>query len=389
MRFASTPRIVPHRTRRGPRPFDPRKLGQAGANSSSRSSLPSADVDGARAAEAHLEVGKLPNDFLARLLSELPPPPPEIRLGPAVGEDACAIEIAGGTLVAATDPITLTASELGLMSVVVNANDVAVTGARPRWFLSVILVPPGTSDCAIRDVFATMTRTLSRIGAYLVGGHTEITPAVTQPIVIGQMLGLAEAGAVVATGGARPGDIVVQVGPAPIEGAAVLARERAAQLGAVDPLVLETARGALERPGISVVEPALLAARLGATALHDPTEGGLAAGLHELARASGIGIRVDRDAVLWFEPGAIVCRALGANPWATLASGTLLAAFAAPFGAESFTAVGYPAAVIGRAEVGAGVYDSEGQSIPWPRRDEVVSVREPMPRRPAADRSRG
>jgi hydrogenase expression/formation protein HypE len=194
---------------------------------------------------------------------------------------------------------------------------------------------------------------------------------------------------VVATGGARPGDIVVQVGPAPIEGAAVLARERAAQLGAVDPLVLETARGALERPGISVVEPALLAARLGATALHDPTEGGLAAGLHELARASGIGIRVERDAVLWFEPGAIVCRALGANPWATLASGTLLAAFAAPFGAESFTAVGYPAAVIGRAEVGAGVYDSEGQSIPWPRRDEVVSVREPMPRRPAADRSRG
>jgi hydrogenase maturation factor len=93
--------------------------------------------------------------------------------------------------------------------------------------------------------------------------------------------------------------------------------------------------------------------------------------------------------VLWFEPGAIVCRALGANPWATLASGTLLAAFAAPFGAESFTAVGYPAAVIGRAEVGAGVYDSEGRSIPWPRRDEVVSVREPMPRRPAADRSRG
>lgn len=349
-----------------------------------RSLIVSADVEDA---EPHLEVGKLPIDLLARLLDELPPSPPELRLGPAVGEDACAIEVAGGTLVAATDPITLTAEELGLLSVVVNANDVAVTGARPRWFLSVILVPPGTSEGAVRDLFAAMNRTLSRIGAYLVGGHTEITSAVTQPIVIGQMLGIAEAGTVVATSGARPGDIVVQVRPAPIEGAAVLARERAAELGAVDPLVLESARDAVERPGISVVEPALLAARLGATALHDPTEGGLAAGLHELARASGIGIRVDREAVLWFEPGTTVCRALGTDPWATLASGTLLAAFPAPSGAESLTDAGFQAAVIGRAEVGAGVYDSDGRSIPWPQRDEVMDVRK-VDAAPVADLAR-
>jgi len=191
----------------------------------------------------------------------------------------------------------------------------------------------------------------------------------------------------VATSGARPGDIVVQVRPAPIEGAAVLARERAAELGAVDPLVLESARDAVERPGISVVEPALLAARLGATALHDPTEGGLAAGLHELARASGIGIRVDREAVLWFEPGTTVCRALGTDPWATLASGTLLAAFPAPSGAESLTDAGFQAAVIGRAEVGAGVYDSDGRSIPWPQRDEVMDVRK-VDAAPVADLAR-
>jgi hydrogenase expression/formation protein HypE len=260
-------------------------------------------VNEGRTTEARLEVGKLPIDLLTRLLGELPPPPPELRLGPAVGEDACAIEVAGGILVVATDPITLLAEELGLLSVVVNANDVAVTGARPRWFLSVILVPPGTGDRAVSDLFATMNRALGLIGAHLVGGHTEITSAVTQPIVIGQMLGVAEAGVVVATGGVRPGDVVVQVGPAPIEGAAVLAREAAEQLGALDPLTLEAARAAVERPGISVVEPALLAARLGATALHDPTEGGLAAGLHELAHASGVRIRVDRGLSSGSSPG--------------------------------------------------------------------------------------
>jgi len=133
----------------------------------------------------------------------------------------------------------------------------------------------------------------------------------------------------VATGGVVPGNVVVQVGPAPVEGAAVLAQEAAGRLGGMDTTMLAAAGAAFDRPGISVVEPALLAARLGATALHDPTEGGLAAGLHELADASGVRIRIDRRAVLWFEPGLAVCRALGADPWSTLASGTLLAAFPA------------------------------------------------------------
>jgi len=86
-------------------------------------------------------------------------------------------------------------------------------------------------------------------------------------------------------------------------GAAVLALEATDRLAMLDPTLLEAARGALDRPAISVVELALLATELGATALHDPTEGGLAAGLHEIAHASGVRIRIDREAVIWFEPG--------------------------------------------------------------------------------------
>jgi hydrogenase expression/formation protein HypE len=107
----------------------------------------------------------------------------------------------------------------------------------------------------------------------------------------------------------------------------VLACEAADRLHGLDPIVLEAARAALVRPGISVVEAALLAAELGVKALHDPTEGGLAAGLHETAHAAGVRIRIEREAVLWFEPGISVCQALGADPWSTLASGTLLAVF--------------------------------------------------------------
>jgi len=315
---------------------------------------------------APLPVGKIPTGLLARVLAGLPAAPADVRLGPALGEDACAIDVPAGTLVAAADPITLSGSEIGRLAVTVNANDLAVSGARPRWFLAVVLLPPGTDEEDVHELFGALVHALAAIGAALVGGHTEVTPVVTRPIVVGQMLGLVEGDQLVRTGGARPGDVVVQVGPVPVEGAAVLAREAAGRLAGVDPDVLEAARAALEHPGISVVEPALLAARLGASSLHDPTEGGLAAGLHELAGAAGVELRVDRDAVLWFDPGVAVCRALGAEPWSTLASGSLLAAFPAEAvdgAAAELARCGYRVSVIGRAETGSGVFDLGGRPI--------------------------
>lgn len=321
-----------------------------------------------------LASGKLPAALLARVLARFPPAPPEVRLGPRPGEDACALELPGGTLVAATDPITLADAQTGRLAVLVNANDLAVTGARPRWFLAVVLLPAGTEESAVEALFEELRRALDEVGASLVGGHTEVTPIVAQPVVVGQMLGLAEDGRFLATAGARPGDAIVQVGPAPVEGAAVLARAAGARLAGLDPALLAAAGAALERPGISIVEPALLAARLGATALHDATEGGLAAALHELADASGVALAVDREAVLWFEPGVALCRALGVDPWATLSSGTLLAAFppeAAARAVGALTAAGRPAALVGTASSGSGVRDGGGRPIPWPQRDEV------------------
>ena len=324
-----------------------------------------------------LRPGKLPTGLLRNLLETGHPAPAELLLPPAVGEDACAIEIQGGALIAATDPITLTGKGIGSHAVVINANDVAVMGVRPRWFLAAVLLPIGTTAMDVEALFEEMRAALDRLGVILVGGHTEITSAVVQPIVVGQMLGFQSEGRFIRTAGMRPGDIVLQIGPAPIEGAAVLANEAEEQLSSLAPELLTQARLGVDDPGISVVEPALRAAALGATALHDPTEGGLSAGLYELADASELGLRVHPDAALWFEPGKAICSALGIDPWGVLASGTLLASFpeeTVDRAQAVLNAEGYCTTSLACGEVGSRVYAPDGSILRRYEQDEVSRI---------------
>jgi hydrogenase maturation factor len=314
-----------------------------------------------------LKQGKLPWALLTEALSSGPPLPDSVVLGPAVGEDAAVITVEAGCLVVAADPITLTSEGIGRLAVVVNANDVAVMGVRPLWFLATVLLPVGTTDAVVRRLFEELHGAVADAGAALVGGHTEVTRAVREPIVSGVMFGIGSPGAIVRSSGAVPGDIVVQVGAAPIEGAAVLAA--ASQL--------PWPSHAESVPSVSVVEPALAAAALGATAMHDPTEGGLAAGLHELAEASGLAIVIDLSAVAWYPPAVAVVEAAGADLWSTLASGTLLATFGPDQAATAVTELrrlGHLVAVIGESSEGCGVTARSGAPIAWPDRDEVARL---------------
>jgi hydrogenase expression/formation protein HypE len=324
-----------------------------------------------------IEAGKVPIAVLGPLLGSLPHGTTEVRVGPALGEDACAIDIGGELLVAAADPITLTGSDVGRFAVIVNANDVAVMGAVPRWFLATLLFPIGTTPRDVDEVFSGLRRALDDVGAALVGGHTEVSAAVRTTVVAGTMLGIAPRGRVVTSGGAMPGDAVVQIGLAPLEGAAVFAAEAPAGLERLEPALVAAAAGAVDVPGINVVDAALLAADLGASAMHDPTEGGLASGLHEVANASGIALHVDRGRVRWFQPALAVCEALGADPWATLASGCVLATFPPELAAGAIAqleARGFDGALLGEMRAGSGVFDEEGVPIPWPARDEVARL---------------
>ncbi len=322
-----------------------------------------------------LPVGKLPADLLESLLQRYGGRDPRLIVGPKAGEDAAVIAFGDRYLLAKTDPITFATDEIGWYAVNVNANDIAVMGGRPRWFLVTVLLPAGQATPEMADaIFAQIHAACGEMGIALAGGHTEVTHGLDRPLVIGAMLGEVERDRLVTKSGARPGDAVVLVKAIPIEGTALIAREKRAELrehGYSDGWILRVAMF-LHNPGISVLRAAQIACQTAQIhAMHDPTEGGLATGLAELARAANVGLIVDLDAVPVLPEGERLCAEFGLDPLGTIASGSLLVVLPereVPALRAALEAAGYPVAVIGRIqEAGEGVWAlRKGQRVPLP-----------------------
>ena len=205
-------------------------------------------------------------------------------------------------------------------------------GARPAWFMATALLPPGAPGDLPASIFDQILRATDALGIELIGGHTEVTIGLDRPIVVGAMLGEAMRDEIVTGEGIKPGDAVVLARGIAIEGTALLAREAAdallaAGLSAED---VRRARDLLYTPGISVVAAATALRTVTRPRLmHDPTEGGLATALQEMAAAAGHRLRIDGQAVSVHAETALVCDALDLDPLGLLASGALLAIVAA------------------------------------------------------------
>ncbi|MDO8617162.1 MAG: AIR synthase-related protein [Dehalococcoidia bacterium] len=330
-----------------------------------------------------LPPGKLPHDLLAALLAQVQPRDPRVLVGPGIGRDAAVIDTGGPRLlVAKTDPITFATDRIGWYAVHVNANDIACLGATPAWFLATVLLPEGADPALAAAIFAQITDACRSLAVELVGGHTEITHGLHRPIVAGAMLGEVERDRLVQPGGARPGDALIMTKGIAIEGTALLAREAADDLRrlGVPRRTISKARAYLHHPGISVVAEAMAACgAVRVHAMHDPTEGGLATALYELAEASGAGLAVQEDAIDVLSETRAVCAAAGLEPLGLLASGALLLAVAQRDCKKALAAInaaGVPARRIG-AFVAAGdgvIIDGKTarKGVPRFARDEVA-----------------
>lgn len=327
-----------------------------------------------------LPVGKLDAEQLRRLLGAIECHGPSVVLGPGIGRDVAVIDNgAEGYLLAKTDPVTFATDAIGYYVVNVNANDIATSGGRPRWFLATALLPENTAtEAMVAELFAQISTACEDLGVALVGGHTEITYGLDRPIVVGQMLGEVSRDGLITPDGLQPGDAIIVTKAVPLEGTALIAREKAGELIAAGLTEdsLERCARMLFDPGISVVTDARIAVGAGDVhAMHDPTEGGLSTGLWELAEAAGVGLRIDAEAVPVLEEGRVVCEYYGLDPLGLIASGSLLVG-CAPADAEGIIGAlseqGIRAAIIGHAmEVDAGVLLlRNGVLDPMPRYDQ-------------------
>ncbi len=335
-----------------------------------------------------MDVGKLPNELLAQLLARIKRRDPRVLLGPGIGRDAAVIDAGGDRLlVAKSDPVTFASDHIGWYAVHVNANDVACMGARPAWFLATLLLPESAPEEQASQVFGQLLEACESLEVELVGGHTEITQGLDRPIVVGAMLGEVEREALVQPSGAREGDALILSKGIAIEGTAVLAREAGARLRdlGVPEDTLERAARYIFEPGISVVMDAmraceaLRAAGSAVHAMHDPTEGGLATALYELAEASGLGVAVEEEAIMVLPETEAVCAAASLEPLGLLASGALLIAVAeedCPPALSALAEAGVEARRIGamvKREAGVIMDGRTGtMSVPRFPRDEVA-----------------
>lgn len=298
--------------------------------------------------------GKLPPAILDGFLKEIPQHDTRVLTGAQVGDDAAVIKFGSTCLVAKTDPITFIAERIGWYAVHINANDIAVLGAKPKWFLACVLLPEGkTNRSLVKAITKDLLKTLEEIHVTLVGGHTEVTPGLDRPIIAGHMLGEVQQKNLIQKKHIRTGDHIILVRSIPVEGTSIIAslceKDVTKKFGK---RFAQRCRKYIYNPGISVLPLAQTAAKTGlVTGMHDPTEGGLLGGIWELAFLRKLGAEINADRITIFPDAQKLCSYFQLDPLRLIASGSLICTTRPANSTKVIAALNrkkIPAAVIGR-----------------------------------------
>lgn len=330
--------------------------------------------------ERFLGTGKLNYQLLEELLRHFKGMEDKrVVVGPGIGEDAAVIDFDNKYLVTKTDPIVCVQEQIGYYAPIINANDIATTGAIPKWFMATILLPRNAREQLAREIFEQIDACCKTLGLALVSGHTEISFDLDRPIVVGSMFGEVEKEKLVRKS-AKVGDSVLLVKGIAIEGTSIIAREKAKEvLARYGKEFLERCKNFIHEPGISVVREALIA-RDFATSMHDPTEGGLFTGLYEVAKASDRGILVYKNKIHVYPETSRLCKDYDLSPYSIFASGALIVTTSRERTTElirRYNSEGIKAIEIGKIrdkEKGLKIIDAEGREsdLVYYEKDELI-----------------
>ncbi|RCX16858.1 hydrogenase maturation factor [Anaerobacterium chartisolvens] len=273
-----------------------------------------------------MEIGKLPNDMLQNIiLNKIKHFRNDILVRPGIGEDCCAIDFGEYSCVMSSDPITGASNEIGRLAVHVSCNDVATCGVEPLGLLVTILAPVYASEKEFDEIMGQICDTAASIGVDILGGHTEVTDAVNRFVITTTSVGKVLKDKLVVSSGANPGDDIIITKSAGIEGTAIIAHDREDfLLERLDAHDIERAKGFTG--SLSVVKEGVIAGKLGASAMHDVTEGGILGAVWEVATASGLGAEIYRESIPVEDITQKICNIFDIDPLKLISSGCMLIA---------------------------------------------------------------
>ena len=328
-----------------------------------------------------MNIGKVPESVLKRsIIKQIKKRRPEIVMGAAVGEDCAAIELKEGEVyVMSTDPITGTSHEIGALAVHVTANDIASAGAEVIGVMLSVLLPDGTEEEELKSIMRQVEEVCHDLNIQTIGGHTEVTAVVNQPVITVTGVGKVLKENLITTGGAKPGDEVLVTKWIGLEGTSIIAREMKDELlSRFNPSFVDKAADFIRY--LSVVPESAIAVKNNVTAMHDVTEGGIFGALWEVAEASKVGLKIDLKSIPVRQETIEICEVFGINPYQLISSGSML--MTAPNGhslAEKLKEAGINAAVIGRVTEGKDrllINGDETRYLEPPKADELYKIYE-------------
>lgn len=305
--------------------------------------------------------GKITSDIFEQVvLRRLGARDPEVLVGPRHGVDVGVLRVAPGRVMAITsDPVFIVPAygwqRAAWFAVHILASDAATSGLPLRWMAVDLNLPPTIADHEILALWEAFSQTCADLGIAIVGGHTARYDGCNWPMAGGATcMAVGAEDSFVTPTMARPGDLVVVTKGAAIEATALFAATFPDRLAeGVGARVVEAADALFGQ--MTVVPECRVASGFGlrhrgVTSMHDATEGGVLGGLTEVAAASGVGLRVDLDAIPVRPEVRAVCDHVGIDPYTSISEGTLIATVVAGRAKEfvsRLAAEGIDAAVIG------------------------------------------
>lgn len=326
-----------------------------------------------------MKVGKISETVLKRsIFKQIHTRREEVLLGAGVGEDCAAVKLAPDEVfVISTDPITGTVKDTGMLAIQITANDLASSGAEPVGVMLTVLLPEEIEEKDIREMMGQVEEACSTFHIQVMGGHTEVTRAVNQPVISVTGVGKVREDRLVSTAGAKPGQDILVTKWIGIEGTSIIAKEKESELLArFSESFVDTAKGFDQY--LSVVPESRIAVEHGVSAMHDVTEGGIYGALWEVAEASGVGLEADLKAIPIRQETVEICEYFELNPYYLISSGCML--MTAERGhdlARKLQAAGIPAAVIGKTTEGKArrIWNGGEESyLERPKTDELYKI---------------